>query len=457
MYSQTLQENILTMLVFSEKNAPTLISNLDIVYFDNKYYRYIAELCIKFYNEFGMVPKNHIADMLEDKLNNSEGTIYKNILGNIYENNNNINENYVLSELEKFIRVQQLKIAIKKSAELIQSGNINEAEDVIEQVRKTKITIFDPGIIFDKENKRLYDYKDIQEEDLIYTGIKYLDELEHVPTKKELYILVGRASSGKSWFLVHMSKMALLQRKKVLHISLELSENRLIQRYFQCLFGIAAKPNNEYKIPIFKTDKYGNLLDIEYNILSNIKNLREDDINQYLIKNMEKLSNPKLILKNFPTGSLSIKGLNSYLDNLKTYHDFIPDIILLDYLDLMDIDISKMRIDLGRTAIELSGLANERDIAMVTVAQTNSQAEGKTLITRKNLAEDFSKVRTADVLITYNCTKMERDKGLARLYVDKGRNDREGDIILITQNYAIGQFCLSSFPMRENYFGIIEQ
>ena len=129
----------------------------------------------------------------------------------------------------------------------------------------------------------------------------------------------------------------------------------------------------------------------------------------------------------------------------------------MDYLDLMDIDPERLRIDLGRTCVELRGIAVTRNIPVVTVAQTNRTAEGQVLITRKNLAEDFSKVKTSDVLIIYNQTAEEKARGLARLYIDKERNGKDRNVILISQNYSIGQFALSSVKINNSYWDVLNK
>lgn len=444
-YSLALQENILTLLVFSDDHIGVVSNNVDTTLFDNTYYRKIAEQAIKFYNQFKSPPKNHIADLLEKELLSKDKDIYEKILKNIFENKDGLNETYVLSELDKFIRTQNIKNSVKKAFELLQYGKIDEVEQLLEESRKKRIELFKPGTFFSPDNPELFAKLETPEEDMIFTGIKVLDDLEHVPTRKELYILMALPGRGKSWFLVHLAKAALLQRKKVLHISLELGENRLIARYFQAFFGIASKPTDiQLRNALFDTDKFGNILRINFVDVPPVRNLREEGIEEFLSKKMQNLLKPQLLIKEFPTGTLSIQKFKAYLDNLESYYNFIPDIILLDYLDLMDIDVDKLRIDLGRTAVELRGIAIERNLAMVTVAQSNRVGEDKVWLTRKNLGEDYSKVKTADVLITYNQLPREKKDGLARLLVDKGRNNRDGDAILISQNYSLGQFCLSS-------------
>lgn len=241
-----------------------------------------------------------------------------------------------------------------------------------------------------------------------------------------------------------------MQRKKVLHISLELSENRLKGRYFQTMFGILNRQTHDSILsPMFEVDSHGVFSNVDFREIEQRPSLQDGDIITVLKEKLEKLFLPQLVIKEFPTGTLSVEKLKAYLDNLESYFNFIPDIILLDYLDLMEMDSDKLRIDLGQTAIALRGIAGERNVAMVTVAQTNKSAEGKKLLTRKYLAEDFSKVRVSDNLITYTQTREESKKGMARLFVDKARNSPGNMVILLSQNYSIGQFCISSAILRE--------
>lgn len=455
-FSISLQENLVTLLCFSDEYVGLIVNNISVEHFDNTYYRRIVEVAVDYYKRFNETPKNHIADLLEPELN-SKGEIYEKILRNIYENYETINVQYIVDSLEKFIKAQELKKALKKSVELLQVGKVDEAEEVLESSRRRRISVFDPGVLFGFDDKT-YQSIDSLEEDLIYTGIKTLDELEHVPTKRELYTLMAPPGRGKSWMLVHVGKHALLQRKKVLHISLEMDERRVIGRYFQSLFGITSKSEDfNNRIPIFETDRFGSMTNISFKEIGEVKSLREANIFDYLKDQMKTLIKPQLMIKQFPTGTLSVSALKAYLDNLEGYYNFIPDIILLDYLDLMEIDTEKLRIDLGRTAVDLRGLAIERNTAMVTVAQTNRTGEDKILLTRKHLGEDYSKVKTTDVLVTYNQNNYEKELGLARLYVDKGRNGKDGDVILITQNYSIGAFCLQSMKMKSNYWKLLEE
>lgn len=458
--SNSVQENILTLLCFDDGAAPLIISNIESGLFANPYYRNTARKAIDFYKEFKETPKDHIADLLEQELEDANSRpIYMRVLENLFENKSSVNKDYALSTLEKFVREQTLKLTITKAAGAVQSGNIEEAEHILEQGRKKSLTIFNPGTFMFQDMDKTFSFlDDINSEQMTHTGIKELDDLDICPAPGELFTFLARSGAGKSWFLVHLSKFALLQRKKVLHLTLELSEDRLKGRYFQTMFGILNKSTkNPIMSPVFEVDAHGVFSNVDFRELDSRPTLKDGGIFSLLQGELEKMFQVQLVIKEFPTGSLSVEKLEAYLDNLEGYYNFIPDIILLDYLDLMDVDPNKLRIDLGQTAIALRGIAGKRNVAMVTVAQTNKMAEGKKLLTRKYLAEDFSKVMVSDNLITYTQTPEELKKGFARLYVDKARNSPGSFVILLSQNYSMGQFCISSAKLfdDEAYWDVV--
>jgi hypothetical protein len=450
--SNVMQENLLLLLCYDNESAPLVISNIEVSFYENEYYRRIAELAIKFYNTYDTVIADHLADELAPELNDPKtADIYTNILASLEESKETVNKQYVLDNLNKFVRLQNGKLLLKKGVDLLQKGKIDEWEAEVSKTKSARIELFDPGVRFGVDMARTLDVSDF-DDDMIMTGIKALDKLGHVPTKKELYIVMGRPGGKKSWACVYLAKMALLQRKKVAHITLELSEDRLKQRYFQAFFGIGSREEEiQQRNPIFDIAANGRIASLNFRDLPTVPLMTDPQIMEHIALKITKLRQPQLVIKEFSTGSLTVDMLRAYLDNLEHYYGFIPDMVVLDYLDLMDIDTAKLRIDLGRTAIELRGLAVDRNLAMVTAAQSNRLGEGTRVLTRKHLGEDFSKVKTTDVLITLNASKMEREHGLMRLYVDKGRNGRDGDTIVVSQNISIGQFCLKSGLVSKEY------
>ena len=69
------------------------------------------------------------------------------------------------------------------------------------------------------------------------------------------------------------------------------------------------------------------------------------------------MNRPPLLIESFPSASLTIGELNAYLDYLEKAEHFKPDLLLVDYINEMDIDPRFVRQELGRTIRRLRGIA----------------------------------------------------------------------------------------------------
>ena len=97
-------------------------------------------------------------------------------------------------------------------------------------------------------------------------------------------------------------------------------------------------------------------------------------------------------------------------------------------------------------------MASERNFALVAPTQGSRSTIGAKRVRSKDVAEDISKVNTADQTLTYSQTEAEKRLGLARLFVGHARGMEDGQEVVITQAYAIGQFVLESEFMSSAYW-----
>lgn len=455
--SGSLAENILTVLCFDDKAHKLISGTLDTNLIDSPILKDIANKAIDFINMYGNPPKEHIYDLLEHKIEHDKNKdLYELTLKNVYNISKSINTEYVISSFSAFVRKQQLKRTVTEAAQLISGDKLDEADNLIRAAAKAKLELFDPGLsILDLENS--LSFLDNSMFNFIPLGINGLDEYSIGPTPKELMTVVAPTGRGKSWFLIHIGKMALLQRKKVLHITLEMSKDKTMMRYMQSLFSVN-KRNARQKITNLEVDELNRFTGFNQEYV-NRPSLEDDKIKEFLIRRIKKNENRlQLYVKEFPTGSLTISGLISYLDTLESQHNYIPDVIVIDYADLMHLDTKNLRIETGQLYKELRGIATDRNLSVCTASQTNKEGEDTRWVTLKHLSEDFSKNMTSDIIITYNQTSYEKSSGLARLLPAKVRNDESRIPVLISQNYGIGQFCLQSVKMcdTDSYFDIVK-
>lgn len=452
-----LQENLLSLLCFDAARAPLVRAAVTPRLFESAMFREVAEHAIDFLDAFQAPIAEHLPDEFEDVLKGDDkrkATIYRQLLDNLFVSRESVNGDYVVSQLHKFVRQQTLKSAVIKAVEAIEAGDIDRAETDLQAGLNSQAVSFEQGTTF-ADTDRALSFLDHIDPPLL-TGVEELDRRGAGPCKKEYFLFLAPPSKGKTWALIHLGKWALLQRQCVVHVTLEMSEARVAQRYLQSFFSVS-KREAKVLVPQFRRDRSGSMSDIFYETVER-KTLADADIRGYLQRRMQRefRRRPPLVIKQFPTGSLTVQALEAYLEALERHHKIVPDVLIIDYPDLMHLSADNQRIDMSNLHKQLRGLAVKRNLALVGASQSNRESTRARIVDESMIAEDFSKMMIADTLISYSQTEAEHKLGLARLFAVKSRNDESKFSALITQSYGIGQFCLDSVPMESDYWELLE-
>ena len=453
----SLQENLLTLAVFDTSSLPLLTSTLEVGMFENDFYRNIIREAFQYYKEFKQAPGEHISDLFEThltrKASEKEANVYERILQQLFHNKDNVNRDYVLSQLNKFIRQATLKDGITAAHQLVKDGKLDEAETKLSESIHSQIKIFEPGLwLTDTQQSLKFLTSPVQPYPL---GIKPLDDIGFGPAPGQLLVILAAPNRGKSQFCVHIAKMCAMQRLKVLYISLEMSEEKIAQRFFQSLFAVT-KRQGEVIYTKFDKDELDRLSGLRIESLQR-PSLKDEGIEEALRQKMAQFKNRfKIYIKRFPTNALSIKGLESYLDGMERFYNFVPDVLLVDYADLLQLDANNLRIATGGVYKDLRRIGVERNFAVVSPSQANRLSEDAKVISLKFLAEDYSKAAIADDVVAYCQSSLELRLGLARLFVAKARDEEREQTILISQSYKMAQFCVDATQISDRYWSLLD-
>lgn len=231
--------------------------------------------------------------------------------------------------------------------------------------------------------------------------------------REELVVFAGLASAGKSFALLHMANMALLQQKKVVFYSLEMTEEKLATRLDAAYTGVLTHQ----------------LRDNPDAVLARLASL-------------QKMFGDNILFKRMKAGLTRVSDLRAHLDLLK-FKGFQAEVIIIDYINLMRPEAHTREgrhRDLGDVYIGLKGLQQERHLWCFTAAQSNRAGFNSPLITIKDFADSFEGGMHADVVISINRNDDEADQEKARLYVAKDRDGVDKKIITIGTNYKKGAF-----------------
>lgn len=106
----------------------------------------------------------------------------------------------------------------------------------------------------------------------------------------------------------------------------------------------------------------------------------------------------------FPIGTASVEDVVEALDDLEKKENFLVDLVVIDYADIMKKDSSNrdLRFKLRDIWEELSRLAKVRNCIVVTASQGNRGSLSKDRLAVEDIAEDISKIMTIDAIFAIN-------------------------------------------------------
>lgn len=462
--SKDTQEQLLALLCYSDQHGSEVASVLDPEMFDS-IYRTIATSVYRYRSQYkGKSPgfKNMptlIASLpVRDEQVNAANDFHK----KMKHDYKGINPEFMVSVAAAFARRQYYRANVYKAGEELmkQEVNLTEVERLIHSMAKFQPRSVDLGMRLN--DKRALSFLDQKEEGL-KLGIEPFDRrgLRMRPGTMLLYL--AYKNSGKSWFCTHLARMAALQNTNVLHVTLEMSEEQVMMRYIQCLFGL-----QQYSVPMLRpsfikhngraSNWQTKMVEAELFDKNNPKlgrkTLDNPKARRVLQEKMTKFEHmtERIVVKGFPSGTMTMSMLENYLDQLSYNENFQPGMIIVDYPDLMKMSGGKdYRISIGENFVALRGLGQERHCAMVCPSQVNREGGTKHTVTSSNAAEDISKVFTADTVITYSQKRTEKQNYLARLLLNHSRDTEVGLEVAITQSYATGQYVLNAMLMGADY------
>ena len=462
MLTAAIQEALVSLLFYDEDEGAKVVRAIigESKVFDS-YYRELAAGAITYIDQYKKSPQEHTIDIIDViKANRpDEAEVYDKLFESILEGKDVINREYVLANARRFVEYQRIRRGLSSALdalELKSDDNVDLAKNALRVCLKDTDDVTDIGMRLGSPESMQFD-DDI---DHVYpTGVAELDAAHLGPARGTMQIFMAPRNRGKSWWTINCGKHGILNRARVVHVTLEMSETKVAMRYMQTLFSLTKREASRVGFVDFEKDDLGRVVDMSIKQLKKREGVMSAPGRKVLAKKVKQLmQRSPLWIKRFPTGGLTMNGLNGYLDTLEAKQGVVPDILIVDYPDLFKTSPATYRHDIGQIYKDLRGVAVERNCAVIAPSQSNRESEGIKLVTRKQTSEDISKTDTADVVITYSQTSRERSLGLARLFVDKARDEANDLTVLVSQAYGVGQFCLRSARMSgQRYWDLVKE
>ena len=365
-----IEHKIISGLLHDEEYCRKVAPFIEPSYFSDHNDAVIAHEITKFFNKYNKLPTK---DIIKIELANRKD-ISDQDLGHCVDLVANLshepikNRDWLIEKSEKFCRDRAIYNAILDSIKIIDGREQKLSQDSIPKILQDALAVsFDTNIGHDYINnaEERFEFYHRKEEKVAFD----IDLLNKITSgglsKKTLSCLLAETGGGKSLVMCHMAAAALLQGNNVLYITMEMAEERIGERID------------------------ANLLNLTMNELHTVD---KDVFNNKILKVQDKTQG-KLIIKEYPTASAHSGHFRALIEELKMKRDFIPDIVIIDYLNIC----ASARMKLGGSvntysyiksiAEELRGLAIEYNIPILTATQSNRSGFSNSDVDMTNVSE----------------------------------------------------------------------
>lgn len=402
-FDSSVQHKIMSLMVRDRAFMLKCSDYIKPQYFDDDILMDLARISLDYFRKYKV---NHSPTSLLDvtaeflaKHKRENADDYFNTISRLYKYD--IPErDYLLDKVVEFVLFQEVRNALFESADLLQNKEFDKIKRLVDQAYKIKQDT-QPGIDYFSEEAIKIRYE-TQELAKISTGLPELDScLGGGLGVGELGIIMAPPNVGKSILLTILGANALRVRKRVLHISLEMSDTKIALRYDRNLLGKGRQA--------IKDDLDGSIAFL-----------------QQFARNMK----ANLHIKQWPTRTASIHTFRAYTEQLKM-DGFEPDLILVDYSGIMKASTPRdaRHLEIEEANEDLRGWAGELGIPIWTAAQTKATGVNKPILTIEDLGESFAQAKVADVIVAACQTKKEHDEEKMRLVLAKVRDDKKFQVL----------------------------
>ena len=412
MLTQTIERTTLTNLIHNEDYCRKVIPFIKPLYFSNRDERIIFEEIEKFLEKYNALPTKETLTIGMDSRKDLTEDEYQKVVEVISTlDKTEVDLDWLHDETEKFCKDKAIYNAVLDGIKIIDGKDKDRTPEAIPSILSDALAVsFDLTVGHDYVDDGLnrYDFYH-KKEDKIKFDLDYFNKITKggLP-QKTLNIALAGTGVGKSLFMCHVASSVLMQGKNVLYITLEMAEERIAERIDANLMNIT---------------------------IDDLHSLPKKMFENYLTK-IQKKTNGKLIVKEYPTASAHVGNFRSLIKELALKRSFKPDIIFIDYLNICASSRFRGNANVGSyfyikaIAEELRGLAVESNVPIVSATQTTRSGYVSSDIGLEDTSESFGLPATADLMFALISTEELEDlnqicvKQLKNRYNDPTMNKR---------------------------------
>lgn len=375
------EQQILSGLMFNEEYLRKVSPFISEKYFKDKSEKIIFETILTFFTQYNKpITENILGIELSNRKDVTESE-YKAIQTYAKSiDDTPVDQKWLIDATEAWCKKAALFDAVVTTVAIMEGRDKVYTEQSIPGLLQAALNVsFETNIGHDyiEDAEERFEYYHRVEERLPF-DIDILNKITKGGLKrKTLNATIAESGAGKSAWMCHLAASAMKQGHNVLYISMEMGQEEISERIDANLMKI-----NINDIAVLDKDHF----------MSKIDKIKSKSMG-------------KLIVKQFPTSSAHSGHFRALLEELKGKKNFIPRLVIIDYLNIC----CSARVKMGSSinsytyikfiAEELRGLAVEYDVPIWTATQTNRSGYGSTDIDMTSTSESMGIVHTLDLYL----------------------------------------------------------
>ena len=322
-------------------------------------------------------------------------------LGDVLDEN--IDLDYFIDESVAFIKSSSIKSAVYSSIEIIETKpeKMNTLPDLFSDALAVDIDT-NRGLELSAKTlvRRLERYK--HKDERVRFSIPSLNKVtEGGFPRKTLNLLMAATNRGKTSVMCSLAADYIRLGYNVIYITLEMGEYHIAAKIDSNLLNIPISKLGESSEETFKA-KY-------------------EDFVQSCVDGIP----GKLIIKEYPTASINSNDLKRAIKEIRQKEKITPDVLILDYINLMNSARSgkndKTYEKVKSLSEELRGLAVEQNLVLLSATQTNRSGINNEEIGLEHTSDSMGLPFTSDFAAALFSNKAMREDQLLTFTVIKNR------------------------------------
>lgn len=282
---------------------------------------------------------------------------------------------WLTERTEGWVKDRALELALFEAVEIVQNDKSRRGT-IPSKLTEALAISFDPsiGVELMKDYEERFDRYKNQFAERIETDLELLNlYTDGGFPRKTLNVFMGQTNVGKTLTLCSLAASMALNGRKVCYVSGEVADDIVAQRI------------------------EANLLDIKMGMFKTFP--KEEYVKR--MNALDKAMTGRFVVKEFPTASASVIEIEALLDDLKLRMGFIPDVILIDYINIFRsarVVSDNSYVLVKNIAEEFRGLGVKRNAAILSATQVRRDALDTSLLSLKDVPESKALADTVDFL-----------------------------------------------------------